>query len=57
MSIKSFNDLLEQIKEEFMSDENSIRYCILPEEKLSRFFCSNRELSYPKSRACFQFHQ
>lgn len=34
MSIKSFDDLLEQIKEEIVADENAIRYCISPEEKL-----------------------
>lgn len=33
MSIKSFDDLLEQIKEEIVADENAIRYCISPEEK------------------------
>jgi len=34
MPIKSIDDLLEQIREEIVADENAIRYCILPEEKL-----------------------
>jgi len=34
MSIQSFDDLLELIKGELTADENAIRYCISPEEKL-----------------------
>jgi hypothetical protein len=34
MSIKSFDNLLELIKEEIKADANAIRYCISPEEKL-----------------------
>jgi len=34
MSIKSFDDLLEQIKEDIVADKNAIRYCISPKEKL-----------------------
>jgi hypothetical protein len=31
MSIKSFDNLLELIKEEIKADANAIRYCISPE--------------------------
>jgi len=34
MSIKSFDDLLEIIKDSLEADENAIRYCISPQEKL-----------------------
>jgi hypothetical protein len=34
MSIKSFDNLLELIKEEITTDANAIRYCISPEETL-----------------------
>lgn len=34
MSIKSFDDLLEIIKDSIDDYENAIRYCISPQEKL-----------------------
>jgi hypothetical protein len=34
MSVTSFDNLLELIKEEITADSNAIRYCISPEEKL-----------------------
>jgi hypothetical protein len=34
MSVTSFDNLLELIKEEITADANAIRYCISPEEKL-----------------------
>jgi len=34
MSVQSFDWLLELIKEDITADENAIRYCISPEEKL-----------------------
>lgn len=34
MSIKSFDDLLEIIKDDLEANENAIRYCISPHEKL-----------------------
>ncbi|KAL4122571.1 hypothetical protein QTP88_014877 [Uroleucon formosanum] len=34
MSIKSFDDLLEIIKDSLQADENAIRYFISPQEKL-----------------------
>jgi hypothetical protein len=40
MSIKSFDNLLDLIKEEIKADGNAIIYCISPEEKL--IFISRR---------------
>lgn len=34
MSIKSFDDLLDLIKNELEANEQSVRYCISPQEKL-----------------------
>lgn len=34
MSVKSFDDLLILIKDEIAAEQNAVRYCISPEEKL-----------------------
>lgn len=38
MSIQSFDNLLELIKEEITADENAIRYCISSEKKTYNYF-------------------